>query len=76
MVIELYSVFSKKWSEFLFPNDSNLRKKHYLCPQITKNNKAMNTDKKNEEVDVNEAAITLEVDSEVIDKVRKGEITH
>ena len=36
----------------------------------------MNTDKKNEEVDVNEAAITLEVDSEVIDKVRKGEITH
>ena len=36
----------------------------------------MNTDKKNEEVDVNEAAITLEVDGEVIDKVRKGEITH
>ena len=36
----------------------------------------MNTDKKNEEVDVNEAAITLEVDGEVIDKLRKGEITH
>ena len=36
----------------------------------------MNTDKKNEKVDVNEAAITFEVESEVIDKVRTGEITH
>ncbi len=36
----------------------------------------MNTDKKDKEVDINEVAITLEVDSEVIDKVRSGEITH
>lgn len=31
---------------------------------------------KNKEVDINEVAITLEVDSDVIDKVRTGEVTH
>lgn len=36
----------------------------------------MNAEEKNNEVDINEVAITLEVDSEVIDKVRSGEITH
>ena len=36
----------------------------------------MNSEKKNKEIDINEVAITLEVDSEVIDKVRSGEITH
>ena len=36
----------------------------------------MNTEEKNKEIDINEVAITLEVDSEVIDKVRSGEITH
>ena len=36
----------------------------------------MKPEEKNEEVDVNERAITLEVDSEVINKVRTGEITH
>ena len=28
------------------------------------------------EVDINEVAIALEVDSDVIDKVRSGEVTH
>ena len=36
----------------------------------------MNAEEKNNKVDINEGAITLEVDSEVIDKVRSGEITH
>lgn len=36
----------------------------------------MKPEEKNEEVDVNERAITLEVDIEVINKVRTGEITH
>ena len=36
----------------------------------------MNAEEKNNEVDINEVAITLEVDSEVIAKVRTGEITH
>jgi hypothetical protein len=36
----------------------------------------MNAEEKNNEVDINEVAITLEVDSELIDKVRSGEITH
>ena len=36
----------------------------------------MNAEEKNNEVDINEVAITLEVDSEVIAKVRRGEITH
>lgn len=36
----------------------------------------MNTEEKNEEIDINEVVITLEVDSEVIAKVRSGEITH
>ena len=36
----------------------------------------MNAEEKNNEIDINEVAITLEVDSEVIDKVRSGEITH
>ena len=36
----------------------------------------MNTEEKNKEIDINEVAITLEVDSEVIAKVRRGEITH
>ena len=30
----------------------------------------------NKEIDINEIAITIEVDSEVIDKVRSGEVTH
>ena len=33
-------------------------------------------EEKNKEVDINERAITLEVDSNVINKVRTGEITH
>jgi len=32
--------------------------------------------KQGKEIDINEVAITLEVESEVIEKVRKGEITH
>ena len=36
----------------------------------------MNAEEKNKEVDINEVAITLEVDSEVIAKVRSCEITH
>lgn len=36
----------------------------------------MKSEDKNKEVDINEVAITLEVDSDVIDKVRTGEITH
>jgi hypothetical protein len=36
----------------------------------------MKTDEKKQEEDFNEGAITLEVDSEVISKVRSGEITH
>ena len=32
--------------------------------------------KQGKEIDINEVAITLEVDSEVIDKVLKGEITY
>ena len=35
----------------------------------------MNIEEKNKEIDINEVAITLEVDSEVIAKVRSGEIT-
>lgn len=35
----------------------------------------MKTDEKDKEVDINEVAITLEVEAEVIDKVRSGEIT-
>ena len=36
----------------------------------------MKQEEKNKEIDINEVAITLEVDSEVIAKVRSGEITH
>ena len=36
----------------------------------------MKTDEKKQEEDFNEGAITLDVDSEVISKVRSGEITH
>ena len=36
----------------------------------------MKQEEKNKEIDINEVAITLEVDSEVIVKVRSGEITH
>lgn len=36
----------------------------------------MNAEEKKKEIDINEVAITLEVDSEVIDKVLKGEITY
>ena len=36
----------------------------------------MNTEDKNREADLNEMAITFEVDADVIDKVRNGEITH
>ena len=36
----------------------------------------MKPEDKNKEVDINEAAITLQVDSDVIDKVRTGDITH
>jgi len=31
---------------------------------------------KNKEFDLNERAITLEVDSDLIDEVRSGEVTH
>lgn len=41
-----------------------------------KNNKSMKPKKENKEVDINEVAITLEVDDEVIGKVRTGEVTH
>lgn len=33
-------------------------------------------DKKDKELDINEVAMTLEVDAEVIEKVRTGEVTH
>jgi hypothetical protein len=36
----------------------------------------MKSEKKNKEVDLNEVAIALEVDNEVIGKVRSGEVTH
>ena len=36
----------------------------------------MKSEKRNKEIDINEVAITLEVDSEVIAKVRSGEIMH
>lgn len=36
----------------------------------------MKSEDKNKEIDINEVAITLEVDCDVIDKVRSGEITH
>ena len=36
----------------------------------------MKQEEKNNEIDINERAITLDVDSEVINKVRTGEITH
>lgn len=36
----------------------------------------MKEEDNNKEIDINEVAITLEVDSEVINKVRTGEITH
>ena len=36
----------------------------------------MNTEEKNMENDINEAVVSLEVESEVIEKVLKGEITH
>ena len=36
----------------------------------------MKSEDKNKEVNINEVAITLEVESDVIDKVRTGEITH
>ena len=36
----------------------------------------MNTEDKSKEMDINEMVIAVEVDSEVIDKVFKGEITH
>lgn len=36
----------------------------------------MNTNMNNKDVDINEVAITLGADSEVIEKVRTGEVTH
>lgn len=36
----------------------------------------MNPEGQNKDVDINEVAITLEVDSELINKVRTGEVTH
>ena len=36
----------------------------------------MNAEEKNKKIDINEVAITLEVNSEVIAKVSSGEITH
>ena len=36
----------------------------------------MKSEDKIKEVDINEVAIALEVDSDVIDKVRSGEVTH
>ena len=36
----------------------------------------MKQDEKNNEVDINERAITLEMGSGTIDRVRKGETTH
>ena len=36
----------------------------------------MNAEEKNKEIDINEVAISMKVDSEVIEKVIKGEITH
>ncbi|MBQ2175025.1 MAG: hypothetical protein II453_08165, partial [Alphaproteobacteria bacterium] len=36
----------------------------------------MNTEEENMENDINEAVVSLEVESEVIEKVLKGEITH
>lgn len=36
----------------------------------------VNTEKKNREIDINEVAVTMEVDSGVIAKVRCGEIRH
>ena len=36
----------------------------------------MNSEKENKDVDINKVAITLEVDDEVIKKVRTGEVTH
>ncbi len=36
----------------------------------------MNTEDKNKTIDLNETAITLEVDSDLIDEVRSGEVTH
>lgn len=41
-----------------------------------KSNKSMKSEKENKEVDINKMAITLEVDDEVIQKVRTGEVTH
>ena len=35
----------------------------------------MKSEKKNEEFDINEFAITIKVDNEVIDKIHTGEIT-
>lgn len=36
----------------------------------------MKPEDKNKEIDINEVAISVDVDGEVIDKVRRGEITH
>ena len=36
----------------------------------------MKSDKENKEIDINEIAITIKTDNEVIDKIRTGEITH
>jgi len=36
----------------------------------------MNSEKENKDIDINKVAITLEVDDEVIKKVRTGEVTH
>lgn len=36
----------------------------------------MKSEDKNKEVDINEVAITIEVDSDVINEVRTGKITH
>ena len=35
----------------------------------------METEKKDKDADINEVAITFEVDSDVIERVRKGDIT-
>ena len=45
----------------------------YLC--TLKNNKLMKSEN-NKEIDINEMALSIKVDDEVIGKVRTGEVTH
>ena len=42
----------------------------YLCPQQTKSNKSMKSEKENE------MGVAIGVDNEVIEKVRSGEIAN